>query len=145
MLGFRREVAIPKKRSTKGLMLTFFVSVGLAFGVVFAANSIYIPEVEFGSGVAALPECVREASVDFDLQVFTTGTTISALDVRGLADDCRGQYLRVSLTGTNDDVIRQLPSSQLSNSTTLRITIPAPAIDPATVFGITMETSDRPF
>jgi hypothetical protein len=126
-------------------LITGFASVGVALGVVFAANSIFIPEIEFGSGVAALPECVREAFVDFDLQVFTTGTTIRALDVRGLAADCNGQHLRITLTGVTDDVIRQLPSNQLSTNTTLRITVPAPAIDPATVFGITMETSDQPF
>ena len=120
-------------------------STGLALGVVFAAGSIFIPEIEFGAGVSSLPECIRSAIVDFDLGVFTTGTTIRALDVSGIGPECNGQYLQISLLGTSDDVIRELSSNRLSTNNSLRIVVPAPAIDPATVFGMNLDLSDSPF
>jgi hypothetical protein len=119
---------------------------GLALGVVFAANTwISIPEVEFGAGAATLPACTRDSVVDFDLLVQTTGTTIRALDISGLGQDCNGQFLRISLLSQTDTVVRQLPSVQLSTSTTRRLTIDPPAIDPAVVFGINLELSDTAF
>ena len=145
ILNFRREETRPKSRSTRSPLLNLVGSAGLALGVVFAAGSIIIPQIEFGSGVASLPECIRATSVDFDLQVFTTGTTIRALDVTGIGPGCNGQYLQVSLVGASNDVIRQLPSNRLSTNSSLRIVVPAPAIDPATVFGMNLDLSDSPF
>ena len=145
ILNFRREETRPKSRSTRSPLLNLVGSTGLALGVVFAAGSILIPQIEFGSGVASLPECIRATSVDFDLQVFTTGTTIRALDVSGIGPGCNGQYLQISLVGASNDVIRQLPSSRLSTNSSLRIVVPAPAIDPAIVFGMNLDLSDSPF
>jgi hypothetical protein len=145
ILGFQRESSKIKPRSNRDSMVTLVGSTGLALGVVFAAGSIFIPAIEFGSGVASLPECIRAAVVDFDLQVSTTGTTLRALDVRDIEPECNGQYLRISLMGASEDVIRQLPSNRLSTSNSLRIAVPAPAIDPATVFGLNLELSDSPF
>jgi hypothetical protein len=145
ILDFRREETRPKSRSTQNPVLNLVGSAGLALGVVFAAGSIIIPQIEFGSGVASLPECIRETSVDFDLQVLATGTTIRALDVTGIGPGCNGQYLQISLVGANNGLIRQLPSSRLSTNSSLRIEVPAPAIDPATVFGMNLDLSDSPF
>jgi len=145
ILDFRREETKPKSRSARNPMLNLVGSAGLALGVVFAAGSIIIPQIELGAGVASLPECIRETTVDFDLQVFTTGTTIRALDVRGIGPGCNGQYLQISLLGASNDVIRQLPSSRLSTNSSLRIVVPAPGIDPATVFGLNLDLSDSPF
>jgi hypothetical protein len=125
-------------------MVNLVGSSALALGIVFAAGSIFIPEIEFGAGVASLPECVKSAVVDFDLQVFTTGTTIRALDVTGIGSGCNGQYLQISLVGESNEIIRQLPSNRLSTNSSLRIVIPAPAIDPATVFGMNLDLSDSP-
>jgi hypothetical protein len=145
ILGFQRESPREKPRSNRDSMVTLVASTGLALGVVLAAGSIFIPAIEFGSGVASLPECIRAAVVDFDLQVSTTGTTIRALDVRDIEPECNGQYLRISLMGASENVIRQLPSNRLSTNNSLRITVPAPAIDPATLFGLNLELSDSPF
>ena len=145
ILQFRREENISKTRSNKKHTLTMVGSASLALGVVFAAGSIFIPQIEFGGGVASLPECIRATTVDFDLQVFTTGTTIRALDVRGIGQGCNGQYLQISLMGASNDVLRQLPSSRLSTNNSLRIVVPAPAIDPETVFGLNIDLSDSPF
>ena len=145
ILDFRRVETRPKSRSTRNPIINVVGSAGLALGVVFAAGSILIPQIEFGSGVASLPECIRATTVDFDLQVFTTGTTIRALDVRGIGPGCNGQYLQISLVGASNDVIRQLPSNRLSTNSSLRIAVPAPAIDPATVFGMNLDLSDSPF
>ena len=145
ILDFRREETRPKPRSARNPMLNLVGSAGLALGVVFAAGSIIIPQIELGAGVASLPECIRATTVDFDLQVFTTGTTIRALDVTGIGPGCNGQYLQITLVGANNDLIRQLPSSRLSTNSSLRIAVPAPAIDPATVFGLNLDLSDSPF
>jgi hypothetical protein len=145
ILQFRREENISKTRSNQKHALTIVGSASLALGVVFAAGSIFIPQIEFGGGVASLPECIRATTVDFDLQVFTTGTTIRALDVRGIGPGCNGQYLQISLMGAINDVIRQLPSSRLTTNSSLRIVFPSPALDPATIFGMNVDLSDSPF
>lgn len=138
-----KEETIRQRRGYSFLQIT---SVALALGVAFAANTwINIPEVEFGRGVAEVPACTRDSVVDFDLQVFSTGTTIRALDVTGLGADCNGQYMRISLTSSTESVIRQFTAGPLSTATTLRLTVTAPAIDPETVFGMNLELSDSPF
>jgi len=143
---FDRVPTIPKREEQRGRSLMYLGISALAIGVVFAANTwISIPEVEFGAGVATLPACTRDSIVDFDLLVQTTGTTIRALDISGLGQDCNGQFLRISLLSETDTVVRQLPSVQLSTSTTRRLTIDPPAIDPAVVFGINLELSDTAF
>jgi hypothetical protein len=143
---FDRVITIPKREEQRGKSLMYFGISALALGVVFAANTwISIPEVEFGAGVATLPACTRDSVVDFDLLVQTTGTTIRALDISGLGQDCNRQFLRISLLSQTDTVVRQLPSVQLSSSTTRRLTIDPPAIDPAVVFGINLELSDTAF
>ena len=120
-------------------------AVGLVLGTVFAANSIFIPRVEFGSGVANLPACTQNSVVNFDLQVFTTGTTIRALDITGLTTDCNGKFLRVSLTSSTDSVLRQMTSARLTTATTLRMTPATPALDPDVVRGINLEISETAF
>ena len=143
---FDRVPTIPKREEQRGRSLMYLGISALAVGVVFAANTwISIPEVEFGAGAATLPSCTRDSVVDFDLLVQTTGTTIRALDISGLGQDCNGQFLRISLLSETDTVVRQLPSVQLSTSTTRRLTIDPPAIDPAVVFGINLELSDIAF
>lgn len=140
---------VPKTESAKqrrGSSLIQISAASLTLGVVLAANTwINIPEVEFGRGVAEVPACTRNSVVDFDLQVFTTGTSIRALDISGLSQDCNNQHLRVTLTSETESVIRTLPAVQLTSSTTRRLTVDAPAIDPALVFGINLELSDTAF
>ena len=126
-------------------MFVLIAAVGLVLGTVFAANSIYIPRVEFGSGVADLPACTQNSVVNFDLQVFTTGTTIRALDITGLTTDCNGKFLRVSLTSSTDSVLRQMTSARLTTATTLRMTPATPALDPDVVRGINLEISETAF
>lgn len=126
-------------------MFVLMAAVGLVLGTVFAANSIYIPSVEFGSGVADLPACTQNSVVNFDLQVFTTGTTIRALDITGLTTDCNGKFLRVSLTSSTDSVLRQMTSARLTTATTLRMTPATPALDPDAVRGINLEISETAF
>ena len=143
---FDRVPSIPKREEKRGKSFMYVGISALAIGAVFAANTwINIPEVELGAGVKDLPACTRNTVVDFDLQVFTTGTTIRALDISGLGQDCNNQHLRVSLTSETESVIRTLPSVQLTSSTTRRLTIGTPAIDPALVFGINLELSDTAF
>lgn len=143
---FERVASKEETKPRRGISLLLISSVALALGVVLAANTwINIPEVEFGRGVADVPACTRNSVVDFDLQVFTTGTSIRALDISGLGQDCNNQHLRVTLTSETESVIRTLPAVQLTSSTTRRLTVDAPAIDPALVFGINMELSDTAF
>ena len=143
---FDRVPGIPNREEQRGKSFMYVGISALAIGAVFAANTwINIPEVEFGSGVEDLPACTRNSVVDFDLQVFTTGTSIRALDISGLGQDCNNQHLRVTLTSETESVIRTLPSVQLTSTTTRRLTIQAPAIDPALVFGINLELSDTAF
>lgn len=143
---FDRVPSIPNREEQRGKSFMYVGISALALGVVFAASTwINIPRVELGAGVKTLPACTRNTVVDFDLQVFTTGTTIRALDISGLGQDCNNQHLRVSLTSETESVIRTLPSVQLTTSTTRRLTIDAPAIDPALVFGINLELSDTAF
>ena len=143
---FDRVPSLPSREEQRGRSLMYVGISALALGVVFAASTwINIPRVELGAGVKDLPACTRNSVVDFDLQVFTTGTTIRALDISGLGQDCNNQHLRVSLTSETESVIRTLPSVQLTSSTTRRLTIGTPAIDPALVFGINLELSDTAF
>jgi hypothetical protein len=143
---FDRVPSIPNREEKRGKSFMFVGISALAIGAVFAGNTwISIPEVEFGSGVENLPACTRNSVVDFDLQVFTTGTTIRALDVSGLGPDCNNQFFRVSLMSETESVIRTLPAVQLTTSTTRRLTVEAPSIDPALVFGINLELSDTAF
>jgi hypothetical protein len=143
---FDRVQSIPNREEQRGKSFMYVGISALAIGIVYASNTwINIPDVEFGSGVENLPACTRNSVVDFDLQVFTTGTTIRALDISGLGQDCNNQHLRVSLTSETESVIRTLPSVQLTSSTTRRLTIGTPAIDPALVFGIILELSDTAF
>lgn len=146
-IGFERKSSSPtaKPESTRGKVFVIIAAVGLVLGTVFAANSIFIPRVEFGSGVADLPACTQNSVVNFDLQVFSTGTIVRALDITGLNADCNGKFLRVSLTSSTDSVLRQMTSTRLSTATTLRLTPAAPALDPDVVRGINLEVSDTAF
>lgn len=143
---FDRVPSIPSRVEQRSKTFMYAGISALALGAVFAANTwINIPKVELGAGFDTLPACTRNTVVDFDLQVFTTGTSIRALDISGLGQDCNNQHLRVTLTSETESVIRTLPSVQLTTSTTRRLTIEAPAIDPALVFGINLELSDTAF
>jgi hypothetical protein len=108
-------------------------------------GTINIPQVEFGSGVADLPSCIRDTVVDFDLNVSSTGTTIRALEVSGIGDGCDDQYLRVSLNRQNGTVLRQLSTGQLGSATSVDLTVTGTAVDPNDVHGINMELSENPF
>jgi hypothetical protein len=128
-------------------MPLIYVSVfALALGSVFAANTwITIPEVEFGKGVANFPECIKFSVVDFDLDVSESGTVVSALDISDLGNDCADKYLRVSLLGSEDEIVGEFNSPQLGSAPTLRLTVDSQVINPASVFGVNFELSDRPF
>lgn len=146
-IGFERESSSPTTSadSTRGKTFVIVAAVSLIVGTVFAANSISIPSVEFGSGVADLPACTQNSVVNFDLQVFSTGTVVRALDITGLNSDCSGKFLRVSLTSSTDSVLRQMTSARLTTATTLRLTPATPALDPDVVRGINLEVSDTAF
>lgn len=143
---FDRVLSEPKKESKRNTVFLQVSAVVLSFGAVFAANTwINIPQVEFGSGVASIPACTRDSVVNFDLQVFETGTVIRALDITGLSADCDGQYLRLSLTSSTESVLRQMTSNRLTTATTLRLVPASPALDPDVVRGINLEVSDTAF
>jgi hypothetical protein len=115
-------------------------------GSVFAANTwITIPDVEFGRGVANFPACIKYSVVDFDLEVTEAGTTVSALDISNLGIDCEGKYLRVTLLGLSEEIIGQFNSLQLGTASTLRLAVDSVEINPASVYGVNFELSDRPF
>lgn len=146
-IGFERTPKTPagKTDNSKGRPFIIVAAIALSVGAVFAANSIFIPQVELGSGVADLPACVSDSVVNFDLQVQTTGTTIRALDITGLNADCNRKFLKVSLTSSTDSVLREITSARLTTATTLRLTPANPALDPNVVHGITLEVSDTAF
>jgi hypothetical protein len=141
------RVPTPKARPKRsGVQFVVLSSVFLTLGIVLAGNgTINIPQVEFGSGVADLPSCIRDTVVDFDLNVSSTGTTIRALEVSGIGDGCDGQYLRVSLNRQNGTVIRQLSTGPLGSATAVDLTVTGTAVDPDDVHGINMELSENPF
>ena len=140
------RVITPKTKTTdKRTLLLYLGAFALTLGSVFAANTwITIPDVEFGRGIANFPACIKYSVVDFDLEVTEAGTTVSALDISNLGNDCEGKYLRVTLLGLSDEEIRgQFRSPQLGTAPTLRL--PVDPIDPATIHGVNFELSDRPF
>ena len=141
------RVNTPRAKATDRKMPLIYVSVfALALGSVFAANTwITIPEVEFGKGVANFPECIKFSVVDFDLDVSESGTVVSALDISDLGNDCADKYLRVSLLGSEDEIVGEFNSPQLGSAPTLRLTVDSQVINPASVFGVNFELSDRPF
>jgi hypothetical protein len=91
--------------------------------VLAAANSILIPEVEFGSGVAEKPDCISDAVVDFEI---STQGTLTGITVSPVGLDCNGQWIRLSLFSdgsvtASEQVVWQVPiSSQSITSFTLR-------------------------
>ena len=88
----------------------------LAIGFVFAAtNSISIPRVEFGSGVAERPTCISDAVVDFET---TTQGTLAGFTIAPIGTDCPGQWIRLSLFQSTDgsgiaseQIVWQMPAS----------------------------------
>lgn len=141
------RVTTTRAKSTDRKMPLIYASVfTLALGPVLAANTwITIPEVEFGKGVANFPECIKFSVVDFDLDVSESGTIVSALDISELGNDCEDKYLRVSLLGSEDEIVGQFSSPQLESASSLRLTVDSQVINPASVFGVNFELSDRPF
>ena len=141
------RVITPKTKTTdKRTSLIYLGAFALTLGSVFAANTwITIPDVEFGRGVANFPACIKYSVVDFDLEVTQARTTVSALDISNLGIDCEGKYLRVTLLGLSEEIIGQLNSLQLGTASTLRLAVDSLEINPASVYGVNFELSDRPF
>ena len=137
----------PKTKTTdKRTSLIYLGAFALTLGSVFAANTwITIPDVEFSRGVANFPACIKYSVVDFDLEVTEAGTTVTALDISELGNDCEDKYLRVSLLGSEDEIVGQFSSPQLESASSLRLTVDSQVINPASVFGVNFELSDRPF
>jgi hypothetical protein len=139
---------IPRKLNSNYLIV---VSVTLAVGTVLAAvNSISIPKIEFGRGVADLPSCLDSAIVGFSASSTSDDATISEVEVGPVGSECRSKHLRVTLEGSSQSVIRritwQLPSSggpftQTADSSQ----IGSPAINPEDVLGIILDISDTAF
>jgi hypothetical protein len=143
---FDRVVVAKPKPARKGNALLQLGVFALSLGTIFAANTyISIPDVEFGSGVASFPECIKYSVVDFDLEVTDSGTTISALDISNLNADCNGMYLRISLVGAGEGVLGQFSSSQLGTASTLQIPVTPQVIAPENVLGVNFELSESPF
>ena len=82
-----------KSWTTNGLTLL------VALGTVLAATSITIPAIELGAGVAAKPDCLTTAIVDFEtsMQGNLSGVTVSAI-----GPDCAGKWVRLSLYSSSD-------------------------------------------
>lgn len=138
-----RPAGAATKRKTSLLQLT---ALALALSSVFAASTwIDIPEVELGSGVEKFPECIKTAVVDFDIAVSDSSTTVEALELSGLGVDCNGKYLRISLLDSNESILGQISSAQLSNVSTLRLSVSPILIDPVNVTGLNLELSESPF
>jgi hypothetical protein len=144
---FDRVFTPQTKRTDKRASLIYLGAFALTLGSVFAANTwITIPDVEFGRGVANFPACIKYSVVDFDLEVTEARTTVSALDISNLGIDCDGKYLRVTLLGLSDEeIIGQFRSPQLGTASTLRLAVDSVEINPASVYGVNFELSDRPF
>lgn len=143
---FDRVPTVKAKPERRGVTFVALSALFLTLGIVLAGNtSINIPQVEFGSGVTDFPPCIRDTIVDFDLNVSATQTTIRALEISEIGEDCQGQYLRVSLTGENGSTIRQLTSGQLGSATTLELVVTGTAIEADTVHGLDLELSPTAF
>jgi len=113
-----------KSRSSKWIIFAPALVLSLGY-VLAAANSILIPEVELGAGVAEKPDCISEAVVDFEI---STQGTLTGINVSPVGLDCNGQWIRLSLFQSSDgsgtaseQVVWQVPiSSQSITSFTLR-------------------------
>ena len=129
-------------------------SIALGLGVVLAANSISIPSVEFGRGVAELSDCLDNAMVDFSMSGTSDAATISRVQVGPVGSDCAGQHLRVTLEGTSASVIRRISWQLASSGGPFVVSatdggvgtqIGTPAISPEDVLGIVLDISETAF
>jgi hypothetical protein len=101
-------------KSRQGRAFVLLASLALSIGSIFAANtSISIPDVEFGSGSAARPDCIANAIVDYTT---SSAGRLSELTISGIGGECAGRWVRLSLYTSADgsgqpveQVVWQLP------------------------------------
>jgi hypothetical protein len=146
----RRNPTKPVKKNRSKSLKLLAAALTLVFGSVLAANSIVIPLIELGNGVEEIPSCIEDAVVDFTMSSKTDTATISEVEVGPVGSECSGRYLRVTLEGSSQSVIRrlnwQLPSTGGPFTRTANAsTIGSPAIEPEDVEEIVIEISENPF
>ena len=87
-------------KSRQGRAFVLLASLALSIGSIFAANtSISIPDVEFGSGSAARPDCIANAIVDYTT---SSAGRLSELTISGIGGECAGRWVRLSLYSSAD-------------------------------------------
>lgn len=125
-------------------------SLVITLGLVFAANSISIPTIEFGAGVADIPDCLETARVDFSMSSTADTATISEIQVGPIGSVCAGQHVRVTLEGSSATVIRQITWQLASTGGPFTVSaddtqIGTPAIAPEDVISMILEISETPY
>ena len=87
-------------KTREGRIFVLLASLALSIGSIFAANtSISIPDVEFGSGSAARPDCIANAIVDYST---SSAGRLSELTISGIGGECAGRWVRLSLYTSAD-------------------------------------------
>ena len=87
-------------KTREGRIFVLLASLALSIGYIFAANtSISIPDVEFGSGSAARPDCIANAIVDYTT---SSAGRLSELTISGIGGECAGRWVRLSLYTSAD-------------------------------------------
>ena len=87
-------------KTREGRIFVLLASLALSIGSIFAANtSISIPDVEFGSGSAARPDCIANAIVDYTT---SSAGRLSELTISGIGGECAGRWVRLSLYTSAD-------------------------------------------
>jgi hypothetical protein len=87
-------------KSRQGRAFVLLASLALSIGSILAANtSISIPDVEFGSGSAARPDCIANAIVDYTT---SSAGRLSELTISGIGGECAGRWVRLSLYTSSD-------------------------------------------
>ena len=87
-------------KSRQGRAFVLLASLALSIGSILAANtSISIPDVEFGSGSAARPDCIANAIVDYTT---SSAGRLSELTISGIGGECAGRWVRLSLYTSAD-------------------------------------------
>ena len=112
----------PRKRVVASVLGVSIAALGTTLGFVLAAP-VEVEEVSLGLGVSELPPCLADSEVSFELEVSETNvTTISAVEVSGIATQCDGLFLVLGLRGTGgvllDEIVWALDTAAGATSIT---------------------------
>jgi len=112
----------PRKRVIAAVLGVSVAALGTTLGFVLAAP-LDVEEISFGLGTSELPPCLTESEVSFEFDVSETNvTTISAVEVTGIATQCDGLFLVLALRGTGglllDEIVWALDTAAGATSIT---------------------------